>query len=427
MTRPESLQPAALPTMKKRIVITGIGVVTPIGIGQQEFWAALHTGKSGVGKVSYFDTTDYPCKIDAEVKGFNPELYIEKKTIRRMDRFTQYAYAAADMAIKDAGLDIATIDKDRAGVIVGSGIGGLSTIEEEHVVLKERGARRVSPFLIPKLISNMAPGEIAIRWGFTGPNYAVSSACATSNHAIGDALRLLRYGDADVIVAGGSEAAITPLGFAGFCSARTLSTRNDEPTKASRPFDKDRDGFVMGEGAGIVVLETLDHALARGAKIYAELAGYGATDDAYHITAPNPEAISAVKAMKRALLDADIKPEDVQYVNAHGTSTELNDKTETKALKIVFGDYAKKLAISSTKSMTGHLLGAAGVVEMVATVLCIQNKMAHPTINYTTADPECDLDYVPNQARPLDIRCALSNSLGFGGHNAVLVVKRYAA
>jgi len=413
--------------MKKRIVITGIGVVTPIGIGQQEFWAALKSGKSGVGQITYFDTADYPSKIDAEVKGFNTDLYIDKKTARRMDRFTQYAYAAADMAVKDSGLDTyAALDKERAGVIVGSGIGGLSTIEEEHAVLKERGVRRVSPFLIPKLISNMAPGEIAIRWGFTGPNYAVSSACATSNHAIGDALRMLRYGDADVIVAGGSEAAITPLGFAGFCAARTLSTRNDDPTKASRPFDKDRDGFVMGEGAGIVVLETLEHAQKRGAKIYAELAGYGATDDAYHITAPNPEATSAVKAMQLALRDADVKPEDVQYINAHGTSTELNDKTETKALKIVFGDHAKKLAISSTKSMTGHLLGAAGVVELVATVLCMQNNLAHPTINYTTPDPDCDLDYIPNQARPMEIRVALSNSLGFGGHNAVLVVKRYA-
>ena len=413
--------------MKLRVVITGIGVVTPIGIGKEAFWDSLKNGRSGVGRLTFFDTADYPCRIDAEVKGFQPENYIDKKNIRRMDRFTQFAYAAADMAVRDAGLDAAQVDPDRVGVIVGSGIGGLSTIEEEHVVLRERGARRVSPFLIPRLIANIAPGEIAIRWGFTGPNYAVSSACATSNHAIGDSLRMLRYGDADVILAGGSEAAITPLGFAGFCSARTLSTRNDAPEKASRPFDKDRDGFVMGEGAGIVVLETLEHAQARGAKIYAELSGYGATDDAYHITAPNPDGTAAVKAMQRALSDADVRPEDVQYVNAHGTSTLLNDKTETKALKAVFGAHAKKLAISSTKSMTGHLLGAAGVVELVATVLCLQNKLAHPTINYETPDPECDLDYVPNKARPLDITVALSNSLGFGGHNAVLVVKKYAA
>ena len=404
-----------------------MGVVTPIGIGLETFWDSLKNGRSGVGRLTFFDTTDYTCKIDAEVKGFEPEKYIDKKTIRRMDRFTQFALAAADMAIRDAGLDTAKLDPDRVGVIVGSGIGGLSTIEEEHDVLRERGARRVSPFLIPRLIANIAPGEIAIRWGYTGPNYAVSSACATSNHTIGDSLRMLRYGDADVIIAGGTEAAITPLGFAGFCSARTLSLRNDEPEKASRPFDKNRDGFVMGEGAGIVVLETLEHAQKRGAKIYAELCGYGATDDAYHITAPNPEGTAAIGAMRRALKDAGITFDQVQYVNAHGTSTVLNDKTETKAIKAVFGEHAKKLAISSTKSMTGHLLGAAGVVELIATILCIQNMLAHPTINYETPDPECDLDYIPNKARPMTIDTALSNSLGFGGHNAVLVVKRYVA
>lgn len=413
--------------MKRRVVITGMGVVSPIGIGKEAFWDSLKNGRSGVGRLTHFDASDYSCQIDAEIKGFDAEKYIEKKTIRRMDRFTQFAYAAADMAVRDAGLDQAKLDPDRVGVIVGSGIGGLSTIEEEYATLRERGARRVSPFLIPKLITNMAPGEIAIRWGFTGVNYAVTSACATSNHAIGDALRALRYGDADVIVAGGTEAAITPLGFAGFCSARTLSTRNDAPEKASRPFDKDRDGFVMGEGAGIVVLETLEHAQARGANIVAELSGYGATDDAYHITAPNPEGISAAKAMQRALQDAEVTPDQVQYVNAHGTSTNLNDKIETKALKMVFGDHAKKLAVSSTKSMTGHLLGAAGAVELVATIQCIQHALAHPTINYETPDPDCDLDYIPNKARPMEISVALSNSLGFGGHNAVLVVKKYAA
>jgi 3-oxoacyl-[acyl-carrier-protein] synthase II len=413
--------------MKRRVVITGMGAVTPIGIGIETFWDGLKNGRSGVGRLTFFDTTDYTSKIDAEIKGFQPDLYIEKKNIKRMDRFTQFAFAAAEMAIKDAKLDQpAGLDMDRIGVIVGSGIGGLSTIEEEFATLRERGVRRVSPFLIPKLISNIAPGEIAIKWGFTGPNYAVSSACATSNNAIGDALRLIRYEDADIIVTGGSEAAITPLGYAGFCQARTLSTRNDEPEKASRPFDKNRDGFVMGEGAGIIVLEELEHAKKRGAHIYAELSGYGATDDAYHITAPNPEGTSAIKAMQRALADADLKPEDIQYVNAHGTSTELNDKTETKALHRVFGAHAKKLAISSTKSMTGHLLGAAGVVELIATILCMKHKLAHPTINYETPDPECDLDYVPNKARPMEISCALSNSLGFGGHNAVLVVKRYA-
>ncbi len=414
--------------MKQRVVITGMGVVSPIGIGIEAYWDALKNGRSGVGRLTFFDTTDYPSKIDAEVKNFNPEEFgIDKKTIRRMDRFTQFALAAAHLAVKDAKIDAGQVPPDRVGVIVGSGIGGLSTIEEEHDVLRQKGVRRVSPFLIPRLISNIAPGEIAIRWGFTGPNYAVSSACATSNHAIGDSLRMLRYGDADVIVAGGTEAAITQLGFAGFCSARTLSTRNDEPEKASRPFDKDRDGFVMGEGAGIIVLETLEHALKRGAHIYAELAGYGATDDAYHITAPNPEATSAVGAMRRALKDAELEPENIQYVNAHGTSTSLNDKTETKALKMVFGEHAKKLAISSTKSMTGHLLGAAGVVELIATILCINNQTAHPTINYTTPDPECDLDYVPNKPRAMKIDAALSNSLGFGGHNAVLVVKKHVA
>lgn len=413
--------------MKRRIVITGLGVITPVGIGKNEFWDSLRNGRSGGGRVTLFDVSQYPSHIDAEVKGFQPENYIDKKNIRRMDRFTQFACAAADMAIRDAGLDAVKMDPDRVGVIVGSGIGGLSTIEEEHDVLRKRGARRVSPFLIPRLIINIAPGEIAIRWGFTGPNYAVSSACATSNHAIGDAMRLLRYGDADVMVAGGSEAALTPLGFAGFCAARTLSTRNDAPEKASRPFDKDRDGFVMGEGAGIVILETLEHAQGRGASIYAELAGYGATDDAYHITTPDPEGTAAAQAMRRALKDAGLAPADVQYVNAHGTSTILNDRTETKALKAVFGDHVRKVAISSTKSMTGHLLGAAGAVGLAATALSILHKTVHPTINYETPDPECDLDYVPNRARPLDIQCALSNSLGFGGHNAVLVVKRYAA
>lgn len=412
---------------KRRVVITGMGIVSPIGIGLEAYWEALRSGRSGAGRLTFFDVTSYTSHIDAEVKDFEPEAFIDKKNIRRMDRFAQFACAAAEMAIKDACLDAGSVNKERVGIIVGSGIGGLWTIEEEHKVLKERGARRVSPFLIPRLISNIAPGEIAIRWGFTGPNYSVSSACATSNHAIGDALRLLRYGDADAIVAGGSESAITPLGFAGFCSARSLSCRNDAPEKASRPFDKDRDGFVMGEGAGVVILETLDHAQARGARIYAELAGYGATDDAYHITAPNPDAASAIRAMQRALSDAEMAPEAVQYVNAHGTSTVLNDKTETKAIRAVFGKHADKLAVSSTKSMTGHLLGAAGAAELIATVLCIMNKTVHPTINYETPDPECDLDYVPNKARPMTIDCALSNSLGFGGHNAVLMVKRHAA
>lgn len=412
--------------MKRRVVITGVGVVSPIGIGKQAYWESLSQGRSGVGRVTFFDTTEYSSQIDAEVKNFQPEQFIDKKTAKRMDRFAQFAIAAAHIALEDSKLELAREDLGRIGVVVGSGIGGLNTIEEEHQVLSKKGPRRVSPFLIPRLISNIAPGEIAIRWGCTGPNYAVSSACATSNHAIGDALRLLRYGDADVMIAGGTEAAITPLGYAGFCSARSLSTRNDHPEKASRPFDKERDGFIMAEGAGIVIIESLEHAQARGAPIYAELAGYGATDDAFHITAPNPDALAAVKAIQRALEDAEAQPDEVDYINAHGTSTLLNDKTETKAIKMVFGKRAHQIPISSTKSMTGHLLGAAGGVELIATLLCMQNGTIHPTINYEHPDPECDLDYVPNKARPAPITCALSNSLGFGGHNAVLVIKRYA-
>lgn len=412
--------------IKKRVVITGVGIVSPIGIGKEAYWQSLKSGRPGFGRISFFDPSTYPCHIDAEVRDFQPEQFIDKKKIRRMDRFTQFACAAAKLAVEDSKIDFAKENVERCGVIVGSGIGGLPTIEAEHSVLLEKGMRRVSPFLIPMLITNIAPGEIAIEYGLVGPNYSVASACATSNHAIGEALRHIRYGDADVILAGGTEAAITPLGVAGFCQARALTTDfNDRPEKASRPFDKGRSGFVMGEGAGVVVLETLEHALARGAKIYGELAGYGATDDAYHITAPSPEAKAASRAMQLALADGGLRPEDVDYVNAHGTSTELNDKTETFAIKKVFGDHAKKLAVSSTKSMTGHLLGAAGAAELIATLLSMEHNTLHPTINQETPDPECDLDYVPNVARPAQINVALSNSLGFGGHNAVLVVKRF--
>jgi 3-oxoacyl-[acyl-carrier-protein] synthase II len=411
---------------KKRVVITGLGIVSPIGIGKEAYLDALRNGRSGAGRVTYFDTSTYPCQIDAEVKGFVADNFMDKKKVRRMDRFTQFAMAATKMAVADSGIDFSKEDPDRCGAIVGSGIGGLQTIEAEHSVILEKGMKRVSPFLIPMLISNIAPGEIAIEYGLTGPNYAVSSACATSNHAFGAALRHMRYGDADVLIAGGAEAAITALGYAGFCQARALTSGfNDRPEKASRPFDKDRSGFLMGEGAGIVVLETLEHALARNAKIYGELAGFGATDDAYHITAPSPEAKAATRAMQLALADAGVRPEEVDYVNAHGTSTELNDKTETMALKKVFGEHARKLAVSSTKSMTGHLLGAAGAAELIATLLCMEHGFIHPTINYETPDPDCDLDYVPNTARPGKIMCALSNSLGFGGHNAVIVAKRY--
>ncbi len=411
--------------MNRRVVITGYGVISPVGIGIDDFWNSLASGKSGVTRVSSFDASQFSSRICAEVKNFEPEKYIDKKKIRRMDRFTQLAFAAAKIAIEDAKLDMEREDPFRVGVIVGSGIGGLSTVAAEHKVLLEKGPRRVSPFMIPMLITNIAAGEIAIAYNIQGPNYSLSSACATSNHTVGDALRLIRYGDADAIIAGGSEAAVTPLGLAGFCSAKALSTRNDDPEHASRPFDKERDGFVMGEGAGIVVLESLDHALSRGASIHAELIGYGATDDAYHITAPSPNGESAARAMSNALADGGVTPEEVDYINAHGTSTPLNDKVETLAIKKVFGDYAYRIPISSNKSMFGHLLGAAGVVELIATILSMEKEIIPPTINYEFPDPECDLDYVPNKARPKKINAALSNSLGFGGHNATLVVRKY--
>ena len=411
--------------MDRRVVITGCGVISPIGIGIEDFWNSLASGKSGVSRVSSFDASQFSTQICAEVKNFEPEKYIDKKKIRKMDRFTQLASAAAKIAIEDAKLDIKREDPFRVGVIVGSGIGGIATVAQEHRTLLEKGPRRVSPFMIPMLITNIAAGEIAIAYNIQGPNYSLSSACATSNHTVGDALRLICYGDADVIIAGGSEAAITPLGLAGFCAAKALSTRNDDPEHASRPFDKDRDGFVMGEGAGIVILESLDHALSRGASIRAELIGYGATDDAYHITAPSPDGESAARAMSNALADGGVKPEEVDYINAHGTSTPLNDKVETLAIKKVFGDYAYKIPVSSNKSMIGHLLGAAGVIELIATILSMEKEMIPPTINYEFPDSECDLDYVPNKARPKKINVALSNSLGFGGHNATLVVRKY--
>ncbi|MEA5000487.1 MAG: beta-ketoacyl-ACP synthase II [Endomicrobiaceae bacterium] len=410
---------------KRRIVITGIGVLSPIGIGQEEFTKALREGKSGANLIDSFDTADYACKIGANVKNFQPEDFIDRKKARRMARFTQLGISAAKMAIEDSGLDFSKEDLSRIGSVTGTGIGGMDIIEQEHTTLITKGPRRVSPFLIPMIITNMLPGEIAIEYGFTGPNYAVTSACASANHAMGDALRLLRYGDADVIITGGSEGAVTPIAVAGFCSLKALTTRNDDPLKASRPFDKNRDGFLIGEGAAVLVLETLEHALNRGAKIYAEFAGYGASDDAYHMTAPSPEAKSAVQAMEMAIKDAGISKDDIDYINAHGTSTDMNDRIETLAIKKVFGEKAYKIPVSSTKSMTGHLLGAAGAVEAVATVLCMKNGFIHPTINYETPDPDCDLDYVPNTARQQQITCALSNSLGFGGHNATVILKKY--
>lgn len=411
--------------MKKRVVITGIGVITPIGIGKQAYAEALIQGKSGASTITRFDTSAYTSRIGGIVNDFNPEDFISKKKIKRMARFTQYGIAAAQMAIEDSGLDLSKEDLSRIGAITGTGIGGLDIIEEEHNSLTSKGPRRVSPFLIPMIITNIVPGEIAIQFGLTGPNYAVTSACASSNHAIGDSFRLLRYGDVDVMITGGAEAATTPLGLAGFCSIKALTTRNEEPEKASRPFDKDRDGFLMSEGSGILIIETLEHALKRNAKIYAELVGYGASDDAYHITAPHPDAEKAVQAMKMAIDDAGIIIDEVDYINAHGTSTEYNDRTETLAIKKVFGDRAYKIPVSSTKSMTGHLLGAAGAIELIATLVCMEKGYIHPTINYQTPDPNCDLDYVPNTARQKQVNCALSNSLGFGGHNAVLIVKRY--
>lgn len=410
---------------KKRVVITGMGVLSPIGIGKQEFTDSLREGKSGANPITAFDASNFATKFCANVKNFVPENFIDKKKARRMARFTQMGFIAAKMAIEDSKLDLSKEDLSRIGVITGTGMGGLEITEEEHSVVVEKGPRRVSPFLIPMIITNMLPGEIAIEYGFTGPNYAVSSACASANHAIGNALRLLRYGDADIIVTGGAEATITDLAVAGFNNIKALSTRNDDIAKASRPFDLNRDGFIIGEGAGILVLETLEHAQARGAKIYAELAGYGASDDAYHMTAPDPEAKSVIKALELAIKDAGISKDEVDYINAHGTSTELNDKTETLAIKTVFGERAYKIPVSSTKSMTGHLLGAAAGVEAIATILCMENGFIHPTINYETQDPNCDLDYVPNAARNQQINCAMSNSLGFGGHNATIVIKKY--
>jgi 3-oxoacyl-[acyl-carrier-protein] synthase II len=410
---------------KKRVVITGMGVLSPIGIGKREFADSLREGKSGANPITAFDASNFSTKFCANVKNFVPENFIDKKKARRMARFTQMGFIAAKMAIEDSKLDLSKENLSRIGVITGTGIGGLEITEEEHSVVVEKGPRRVSPFLIPMIITNMLPGEIAIEYGFTGPNYAVSSACASANHAIGNALRLLRYGDADVIITGGAEATITDLAVSGFNNIKALSTRNDDIAKASRPFDLNRDGFVIGEGAGILVLETLEHAQARGAKIYAELAGYGASDDAYHMTAPDPEAKSVIQALELAIKDAGISKDEVDYINAHGTSTELNDKTETLAIKTVFGERAYKIPVSSTKSMTGHLLGAAAGVEAIAAILCMEEGFIHPTINYETPDPNCDLDYVPNVARNQQIHCAMSNSLGFGGHNATIVIKKY--
>ncbi len=409
----------------KRVVVTGLGAVTPVGLNKDEFWSSLINGVSGIGPITRFDAAAFPTRIAAEVKGFDPLLYMDRKAAKRTDRFAQLALAAAKQAFDDAKLDGEKINKNRVGTFIGSGIGGMETMEEQHKILLEKGPGRISPFFVPMMISNMAAGQVAIAFGFKGPALTVNTACATGTNAIGDAFRALQHGLLDMAVAGGTEAAITPLAVAGFCAARAMSTRNDEPHKACRPFDNDRDGFVMGEGSGIVVLETLEHAQARGATIYAEVVGFGSSDDAFHETLPSPGGEGAARCMAQALDDAHLTAADVDYINAHGTSTDANDKFETMAIKTTFGEHAKRVAVSSTKSMTGHLLGAAGAIEFVATVMAVNQGIIPPTINYETPDPECDLDYVPNTARRQEVKVAMSNNFGFGGHNATIVVKRY--
>lgn len=412
---------------KRRVVITGMGVVSPVGSSVEKFWSNLIAGKSGISMIEYFDTKEFDVKIAGQVKDFNVDDYFNVKEARKLARFIQFAVAASREAANQAVLDMEKIDAKRFGVLIGSGIGSMNTMETEHKKLLERGPKRVSPFLIPRLIINEAAGQVSIDLGAKNCALCVATACATGTNAIGDAFRILQYGDADIMIAGGTESATTPLSVAGFAALKALSTRNDEPEKASRPFDKDRDGFIMGEGCGLLVMETLEHAQARGAKIIAEMVGYGRTSDAFHITAPHPEGEGGADAMRFALKDAGLKPEDVSYINAHGTSTPLNDKTETKAIKDALGEeIARKVAISSTKSMTGHLLGAAGGVEAVASIMAIKESIVPPTINQETPDPECDLDYVPNIARKINVNIAMSNSLGFGGHNATIIFKKFS-
>jgi 3-oxoacyl-[acyl-carrier-protein] synthase II len=411
--------------MGRRVVITGLGVVSPVGSTVEKFWDGITKGKSGIGRITKFDTEGFPVQIAGEVKDFDPSLYFDRKEIRRTDPFIQFAVGASVQAVESSGLDKADVDKTRVGVLIGSGIGGLTTIEQQLKILMEKGPRRVSPYCVPMEIINMASGIVSIRFGFKGPNISVVTACATGTHAIGEAYRTIQYGDADVMVAGGTESCITPLAVAGFAAAKALSTRNDEPERASRPFEKNRDGFVMGEGAGIVVLEELEHAKRRGAKILAEVVGYGTSGDAYHMTAPAPEGEGAARAIENAIKDAGISPEDIDYVNAHGTSTKFNDLFETMAIKKALGEHAYKVKISSIKSMIGHLLGAAGGVEVVSCVKTIETGIIPPTINYEEPDPECDLDYTPNRAVRANVRYVLKNSFGFGGTNACLILKRY--
>ncbi len=411
--------------MTKRIVVTGMGVVSPIGNNTNAFWSSLQEGRSGIGAITQFDTTEFPVKIAGEIKDLDFSTIVDVKEQRRTDRYILLALAAAEEAVKDAQLDLDTIDRDRVGTIISSGVGGIWTFENEAEKLFSRGPRRVSPFLIPMMIADMAAGMVSIKFGFKGPNYAVVSACASAGHGIGDAMIAMKAGMMDCAVVGGSEATISKIGMAGFCSMKALSTRNDTPTKASSPFDKKRDGFVMGEGAGIVVLETLEHALARNAKIYAEVVGYGASGDAFHLSQPPEQGEGAQRSMKAALAMAEITPDTIDYINAHGTSTPFNDKFESQAIMAVFGEHANSVAISSTKSMTGHLLGASGGIEFVASILAINNNLVPPTINYEDPDPECPLNYTPNTAVAKQVDYAMSNSFGFGGHNASLIVKSY--
>ncbi len=412
--------------MNKRVVITGMGTINAIGNDLDTFWKNAQAGVSGTDRITYFDPSDFASQVAAQVKDFDVTKFIDKKEAKRMDPFVHYAMAASDMAIADSKLPLDDIDKSKAGILVGSGIGGLQTIETQHKILMEKGPRRVSPFFIPMEIINLAPGQISIRYGFQGVNISVSTACATGTHAIGEAFRWIQRGGMEIMLAGGTEASITPLAVAGFGNMKALSTRNDDPTHASRPFDKERDGFVIGEGCGILILESLEHALARKAPIYAEIIGYAATADAHHITSPDPEGVGVSQSMQLALDDAGIQASEVSYINAHGTSTPFNDKFETLAIKKVFGEYAQQLPVSSTKSMIGHCLGAAGAVELVATAMMVKHGIVLPTINQTTPDPECDLDYVPNEPRNMPVNIAMSNSFGFGGTNTSVVIKKYA-
>jgi 3-oxoacyl-[acyl-carrier-protein] synthase II len=409
----------------KRVVVTGLGAITPIGNNLTEYWQGLLSGRNGIGPITLFDASKHTCRFAGEVKGFDPYEHMDRKEAKRMDRFTQFAVAATKQAVADAQFVIDDLNAERVGVLIGTGVGGLRTLEDQHIVYLNKGPGRVSPFLIPMMIANMAAGVSAIQIGAKGPNSCTVTACAAGSNAIGDAFRLVQSGRVTAMVCGGTESAITPLGFAGFCACKALSNRNDDPTSASRPFDRDRDGFVMGEGAGILFIEELEHALARGAKIYAEIVGYGMTCDAYHMTAPVPDGNGAVRAIELALKDANLSPDSVDYINAHGTSTPANDVTETKAIKKALGENARRVAISSTKSMTGHLLGGSGGIEAVATVMAIANSKIPPTINLVNPDPECDLDYVPHQSREREVKVALSNSFGFGGHNVTLAFQKY--